>query len=271
MSHPYFAIAPPIAIGHRGCAGEAPENTLPSFERALAQGAAILETDVHLTRDGVPVLIHDDDVDRSTEGSGLISQYAFSELCRLDAGHGFSADAGRTHPFRGQSLRIPSLEQALTAFPRARFNLELKEDRPGLVERCIEIIARLGRESLTLVTAPDSAVMEAVRAHVHNTGVAVALGASTADVLAFVEAAVRNSSPPPGPMVLQVPAVFAGRALVTRRFVDAAHAAGIHVHVWTINERSEMAALLDLGVDGLVTDYPGRLVRLLEERRRGAA
>jgi glycerophosphoryl diester phosphodiesterase len=271
VSHPYFAIEPPIAIGHRGCAGEAAENTLRSFERALAQGAAILETDVHLTRDAVPVLIHDDDVERNTEGSGPVSQYAFEELCRLDAGHGFSADGGQTHPFSGQSIRIPSLEQALTAFPEVRFNLELKEDRPGLVERCIEIIMRLERESLTLVTAPDGDVMEAVRAHVRDTGADVALGASTADVVAFVDAAVRNTSPPEGPMVLQVPAVFAGQALVTQRFVDTAHAAGIHVHVWTINEPSEMAALLDLGVDGLVTDHPGRLVRLLEQRRSGAA
>ena len=72
MSHPYFAIPTPIVIGHRGCAGEAPENTLPSFERALALGAAILETDVHLTRDGVPVLMHDDRIDRVSDGRGPV-------------------------------------------------------------------------------------------------------------------------------------------------------------------------------------------------------
>ena len=271
MLHPFFDIGSPITIGHRGCAGEAAENTLPSFERALAQGADVLETDVHLTRDAVPVLIHDDVVDRITDGSGPIARFTFSELCRLDAGHRFSADGGRSYPFRGRGIGIPSLEQALTAFPGARFNLELKEDRPGLVECCIEILTSLKRVSLTLLTAESGTVMEAIRAHVRHSGADVALGASTPDVAAFVNAVIRDTAPPPGPMALQVPAVFAGRALVTQRFVDTAHAYGIQVHVWTINDRSAMTSLLDLGVDGLVTDHPGRLVRLLEERRCGAA
>jgi len=270
VAHPYFEIATPIAIGHRGCAGEAPENTLYSFERGLAQGAGILETDVHLTADGVPVLIHDDDVDRSTEGTGPVSGYTFAELRRLDPGHRFTPDGGESHPFRGEGFEIPSLEQAMTAFPEARFNIELKEDHPVLVERCFEIITRLRRASHTLLTAADGAVMEALRSHDRTTGAGVALGASTPDVGAFLRASKRGAAPAPGPMALQVPAAFAGRPLVTQPFVDTAHAHGIQVHVWTINDRSEMNALLDLGVDGLVTDFPGRLVGLLEERRGSA-
>ena len=93
---------------------------------------------MHLTRDGVPVLIHDDVVDRTTDGSGRVAELSLAELHALDAGHRFSTDGGRTHPFRGRGLRVPTLEEALAAFPDARFNLELKEGLPGLVERCLE-------------------------------------------------------------------------------------------------------------------------------------
>ena len=130
VTHPYFDLDTPIVIGHRGCAGEVPENTLASFEAALDAGAAILESDVHLTRDGVPVLIHDDAVDRVSDGSGRVGELGLAELERLDAGHRFDPDGTGRHPFRGRGLRIPSLAEALAGFPTARFNLELKEDVP---------------------------------------------------------------------------------------------------------------------------------------------
>jgi glycerophosphoryl diester phosphodiesterase len=269
VPHPYFDLPTPIVIGHRGCAGEAPENTLPSFERALAQGAAILETDVHLTRDGVPVLLHDDRVDRVSDGRGPVREQTLAELRALDLGHRFSPDGGASHPFRGRGVRIASLVEAFAACPGARFNLELKEDVPGLVERSLEVIAAAGREPLTLVTAADDALMARLRREIEQRASGVAQGACAGDVLAFVRAALDGKPPPPGPMALQVPADFGGRPLVTRELVGHAHAHGVQVHVWTINERGEMERLLDLGVDGLVTDLPARMVALLRER--GAA
>jgi glycerophosphoryl diester phosphodiesterase len=135
MAHPFFALRPPLAIGHRGCAGEAPENTLASFERGRADGAVVIETDVHLTRDGVPVLLHDPDVARVTDGRGPVRDLDWSDVARLDAGFRFAAPDGST-PFRGQGLRIPSLAESLAALPAMRFNLELKEDRPGSASAC---------------------------------------------------------------------------------------------------------------------------------------
>lgn len=258
MPHAFFAIPRPLAIGHRGCAGEAPENTLASFERALTAGAAILETDVHLTRDGVPVLIHDDDVSRVTEGSGPVRALSLEELRRLDAGHRFSPDGGRSHPFRGRGLRVPTLAEAFAACPGARMNLELKEDAPGIVERTLECVAEAGREALTLLTAADDALMAKLRERLAREPLGVALGASTGEVLDFVRCAVAGAPPRPGPMALQIPAEFAGRPLATRELVAHAHAHGLQVHVWTINESVEMERLFDLGVDGIVSDFPGR-------------
>ena len=125
MLHPYFELPSPIVIGHRGAAGERPENTLAAFAHGLETGAEILESDLHLTRDGVVVMAHDETVDRTTEGSGPLREFSFAELSKLDAGYRFSADGGRTFPFRGQGLRIPTLEEGLKVFPGARFNLEL--------------------------------------------------------------------------------------------------------------------------------------------------
>lgn len=260
VPHPYFAVPRPIVIGHRGCAGEVPENTLASFEAGLAAGAAILESDVHLSRDGVPVLIHDDVVDRVTEASGPVRELPLAALRELDAGYRFER-AGR-HPFRGRGLRIPTLAEALEAFPRARFNLELKEDLPGLVERSVEVVAAAGAGPRTLLTAESGPLMERLVRELERCGLDAARGASAPDVLAFLRSALDGTPPAPGPMALQVPASFDGSPLVTRRFVEHAHRHGIQVHVWTVNEPAEMRRLLALGVDGLVTDFPGRMAAL---------
>jgi len=265
VSHPFFALPAPIVIGHRGAAGERPENTLPSFERALADGAAILESDVHLTRDGVPVLIHDDELERCTDGSGRVRDHDVAALKRLDAGYHFEIQTG-AHPFRGLGVRIPTLAEALAAFPNARFNLELKEDVPGMVARSVAAVADAARAPDVLLTSANDALMAELRAHVAAARVDVALGASTGEVARFAVAALRGETPPPGPMALQIPAEFAGRPLATRELVEHAHQHGVQVHVWTIDEPDEMCALLALGVDGIVTNYPARLARLLAAR-----
>ena len=177
-----------MVIGHRGCAGDAPENTLLAFERGLEQGAAILETDVHVTRDGVAVLSHDPDVARTTNATGLVADYPFSELQRLDAGHRFEQDGA--HPFRGHGLCIPSLAAALTAFPDARFNLELKADRPGAVEQTLAVIADAGAAERTLVTAENGRIMQELHHRLDALCLPAARGASAPDVLAFVRAAL---------------------------------------------------------------------------------
>jgi glycerophosphoryl diester phosphodiesterase len=267
MRHPYFEVAVPTVIGHRGSAGDAPENTLASFALGLESGAAILESDVHLTRDGVPVLLHDDVVDRTTDGRGRVAALSLAELRELDAGHRFSSDGGRTHPFRGRGLRVPTLEEALTAFPGARFNLELKEGLPGLVESCVSLIGKTGSAERSLLTAADDALMGELRAEVVRRRLPVALGASTGEVVDFLRCALERRRPDSGPMALQVPAEFAGRPLVTREFVEFAHAHDLVVHVWTIDDPAEMRALLGLGVDGIVSDFPARLAQVISQSR----
>jgi glycerophosphoryl diester phosphodiesterase len=265
--HPFLDLPTPLVMGHRGCAGRLPENTLASFGAALADGATILETDVHLTRDGEPVLIHDHDVARVTEGVGAVRELELHELEQLDAGYRFSPDGGRSHPERGRGHRIPTLRAALDAFPAARFNLELKEDLPDLVERTLQVIDAAAGARRTLLVAAEDGLMQRVRARVASSGVAVALGASAGEVARFLQAAAHGQAPEPGISALQIPVEFAGRPLVTPELIAHAHRHGVQVHVWTINEPSEMQRLFDLGVDGIVSDFPARVAALIASRR----
>lgn len=266
MLHPFFDVPTPLVIGHRGAAGEIPENTLESFRRGVDDGAAIVETDLHSTRDGALVLLHDDDVDRTTDGAGPIRTLTLAEAKQLDAGHRFGADAG--FPWRERGVRIPTLEEAFAALPGVRFNIEIKEVLPGTVERTLETIARAGREKLTLLAAEKDATMAQIRDAIARLGIRVATGACVGDVLRCVRAAVDGAAPPSGAMALQVPADFGGRPLVTRELITFAHAHGIQIHVWTINDTAQMRSLLDLGVDGLISDHPARVRDVIAARRR---
>ncbi|MFO0687592.1 MAG: glycerophosphodiester phosphodiesterase [Myxococcota bacterium] len=267
MRHPFFEVDHPIVIGHRGAGGEHPENTLPSFEAALAQGAAILESDVHRTRDGVPILLHDPTLERLCGVPAAAADLTWAEIARLDAGVGFVAADG-SRPFAGRGIRIASLEQAFAQFPDARFNLEIKCAGPELLRETLDLVARHGRAERTLLTAGEDPIMADLRRMVSASGLAPALGASLADVLAVIASALEGRPMPRDVMALQIPATFAGRPLVTPALVDHAHAHGVEVHVWTINALPEIEALLDLGVDGIVTDFPGRMARWLADGHR---
>lgn len=266
MRHPFFDVPVPTIIGHRGSSGEAPENTLPAFARALEFGAAILETDVHRTRDGAVVVYHDDAVDRTTDGRGRIVDHDLADLRELDAGYRYSPDGGATHPFRGAGVQISTLPEIFEAFPGVRFNVEVKANDPGLIDATLDALEDADRADLTLLAAEQDATMAALRGRAAARGLTPAIGASLGDIVAFVLAQRDGTAPPAGPMALQVPPHFGADPLVTPEFVAFAHAHELAVHVWTINDPAEMHRLLDLGVDGVMTDYPARLQAVLAER-----
>lgn len=260
MLHPYLAAPRPLLFGHRGASGERPENTLPAFERAAHQGVAALETDVHLTRDGEVVVFHDSQLERTTDGEGPIAELDLAELRTLDAGYRFTIDGGRSFPFRGRGIRVPTLREVFDAFPELRINVEIKADTSELIEATLDLIAP--RCELTLLAAAEDDLMQALRTALEKRGLQPALGASVGDVLGFVRAALGEGPVPDGPMALQIPPQFGGQPLVTSELVSFAHAQGVHVHVWTVNDETEMTRLLALGVDGLMSDFPARLVRV---------
>jgi glycerophosphoryl diester phosphodiesterase len=255
--HPYFDIPRPHLFGHRGASAEAPENTLPSFARALEHGVPYLELDCHATRDGEVVVLHDAELERTTDGQGLVSELSFAELERLDAGYRFTFD-GHSFPFRGTGVRVPRFAEVLKAFPGTRLNLEVKQAEPPIAAEVVRLVRRANASGRILLASAEEPILAEIVALDPGT----ALGSSTVDVIEFVKAAAesRLESFVPRGHALQIPPDAFGRPLVTRELVQAAHALGLFVHVWTINEADEMRRLLALGVDGLMSDFPGLLV-----------
>ncbi len=267
MRHPFFDLPKPLVVGHRGCSGELPENTLAAFERALAQGAVLIETDVHLSRDGEVVIHHDADLTRTTEDAGPLAERTLAELRRLDAGHRFCPD-GRSYPERGKGHGLPTLREAFDAFPGVHFNVEIKANDPALVSATLDLLREMKRADSVLLAAGEDDTMKTLRGALAESDVQPAQGASLGDIVGFVRAAQDGSAPPPEPMALQIPPSFGGNPLVTPELVTFAHEHDTEVHVWTVNDPAEMARLLDLGVDGVMSDFPGRLAEIVASRAR---
>ena len=256
--HPFFEVDRPVVIGHRGAAGTHPENTLAAFEAAIDQGAQIIESDIHVTRDGIPILLHDPDVGRVTDGAGAASSLDWAEIAALDAGYDFTDESGGT-PFRGLGHRIPSLESAFERFPDARFNLEIKCHDADAIRATLDLVERFDRSNRTLLAAGEDPIMTDLRAAVAEHPVEPAMGASLAEIVGAVQSALGQGEMPEGVMALQIPAEFAGNSLATPELIEHAHARGVDIHVWTINDLGEIESLLSRGVDGIVTDFPGRM------------
>ena len=263
----FFSGPKPRIVGHRGAAGEAPENTLPSFQRARADGAGWVELDVRASADGEVVILHDETVDRTTDGHGPVGGRSLKELKRLDAGYRFTNDGGRSYPYRGKKIEIPTLAELFSLLPDVRAIVEIKQADPPIVEKVIELARAAGKEHDVLLATEEDGIMRDIRAR-RGAKEPIATGFSYDEVAAFMEWLAGGSAGNyvPEGRAMQVPSEYAGVTLVSPATLAAAHALGLEIFVWTVNEPAEMARLLDLGVDGIITDYPERLRALLAGR-----
>ena len=256
----FFAPPLPRLIAHRGASGTCPENTLLAFRSAADAGAEMIELDLHLSQDGEPVVIHDGTLRRTTDLRGPVVGRTAAELAGVDAGFRFTTDRGRTHPFRGAGQGVPSLAEVLSALPEVRFTLEVKTRDPRMDDALRAVLRDTGAEHRVLLASLMGPVLQRLRASFPGRPTSFARD----EVAAFVRSGGRAI--PEGARALQVPPRYGLRRIVTRRFVEAAHAAGLEVHVWTVNLPPTMRALLDLGVDGIMTDFPERLLEVYRER-----
>jgi glycerophosphoryl diester phosphodiesterase len=241
-SIPFLDWPAPLAFAHRGGASEAPENTLPAFERAVELGYTYLETDVHVTADGVLVAFHDTDLSRTCGRPGIITQLPWSDVstARVD---------GREP--------IPLMEDLLEAFPDARFNIDCKSN--AAVGALVTVVKRTKCGPRVCISAFDDRRLRRLRTAL-GPNVCTSLGPAQVAALRFLG---RTAG---GGAAAQVPVRQGRVTLVDERFVTGAHRRGIQVHVWTIDDADEMRRLLDIGVDGLMTDRPAVLRDVLVDR-----
>lgn len=256
--HPYLAGAP-LFFAHRGGGALAPENTLEAFRQAVEVWEAdILETDVHRTRDGHLVVIHDETVDRTTDGSGAVAEMTLDELRELDAGYRFTNPEGEPL-FRGRGLKIPTFREVLEAFPRTRLNVDAKG--AGVTRPLMEEVARHGAEHRVLLACAQE------EGRADRLGYRGPTSATRKQIRNFY---LLHRLPGGGPYTprtdaLQIPYRWEGRQVTTPRLIRQAHRRNLPVHVWTVDDPDLMRTLLSWGVDGIQTDRPDRLARVLHE------
>ncbi|MFJ2726796.1 glycerophosphodiester phosphodiesterase [Streptomyces collinus] len=247
VRHPYLDHPGPIAFAHRGGAADGLENTVAQFGRAVELGYRYMETDVHATADGRLVAFHDTTLDRVTDGAGRIADLPWQDVRQ--------ARVGGREP-------VPLFEELLETFPGARWNVDVKAE-PAL-RPLLKLIERAGAwDRVCVGSFSEARVLRAQRL----AGPRLATSFGTRGVLSLrlrswgLPAAVRRSA-----VAAQVPEAQSGVPVVDQRFVRAAHARGLQVHVWTINEPARMHRLLDLGVDGIMTDHIDTLRKVMEDR-----
>ena len=253
----------PVIFAHRGGSLVVPEDTVEGFREAKRlSGPIVVELDVHASADGVLVVTHDAQLERTTDGTGQVGEMTLSELQRLDAGYRFTTDGGLTFPWRGKGVKIPTLETIYREFPEDPVNIEIKGSRPGIEKMIVQTIEAAGAQGRTLVVADRLSTIRRFRRASRGS---VATGASPAELLAFW---LTSAAGLPGLLdaqfqALQAPEKFKGLRIVTPKLVRAAHERGLRVDVWTIDEERDMRRLLSLGVDGIMTDRPDLLGQVL--------
>jgi glycerophosphoryl diester phosphodiesterase len=253
-----------LVIAHRGGAALRPENTLEAFEHALALGADVLEMDVRATADGAIVVIHDATLERTTDGRGPVSSFTLAELRKLDAGYRWTADGGRTYPFRGKDVRVPTLAEVFERFPQARMNIEVKPAEPAFAGSLCDSIRRAGMTQRVLVASMSEQALVAFRDACPD--VATSMGPGEARWFLFAHLARLTAATSPRAAALQIPYRLGERVLPSAALVAAARGRKLRLHAWTVNDEERLRQLIAMGVDGIITDRPDLLLRLLGRR-----
>lgn len=255
----------PVVVAHRGDSINFPENTLEAFESATAMQVDVIETDVHLSKDGKVVIWHDDTLERTTNGTGRIEDFTLKELEKVDAGYQFSPDGGKSFPFRGKGVQLATLDEALERCPEMRFNVDLKSKEPAIVEAFEKVVTTHNAEERVLCASFHLSHLKAMRSR--NKKILTSL--TTLEVLPLLLQQKLGILPKrlPGEQttVFQVPVAQWGIKVITPRFIEAFHARGAVIQVWTINTEQQMRALLEMGVDSIMTDNPAVAIKVATE------
>ena len=266
-SKPYYEnIRRPLVIAHQGGDGIWPGDTLYAFEKAVEIGADVLEMDAHITRDGAIVLMHDEEVDRTTDGTGLIENLTLDELKQLDAAYQWSNDGSKTFPYRGQDIQVPTLEELFQKFPQMHYVIEIKLTQNPIDQPLCDLIRRYDMHEKVMVASFHDEAMQNFREICPE----IATSASRTEVRnfvllgkvflsGFIAPKYQSIQPPYDPKEsLNIP-------IMTERFIRESHAKNIRVEPWTVDDPALMKQYIEWGVDGIMTDRPDLMIEVLQE------
>lgn len=264
---PFDDLERPLVIAHQGGEHLAPSNTLESFLKGYELGADVLEFDLHMTRDGHLVAIHDDTVDRTTDGSGRVNDMTLEEIKRLDAGHYFK-DLDGEYSYRGKGVEIPTLEEIFDALPNMKWNIEIKDTNdPDLYEEIVrtywQMIKDYGLEKDVLTASFNQDIIDLLIEESASEAF-VSGGRQEIKKFAVLHFLLLNRLYKPYVNAIQIPTKDGKISLKSKLLIKGAQKIGMDVHYWTINDPELMKELLELGADGLITDRPDLMLNLLD-------
>jgi glycerophosphoryl diester phosphodiesterase len=258
MEHKYFSKTLKV-VAHRGDSANFPENTLPAFRSAAELGVDCIETDVHLTKDGVCVIWHDDTLERLNGDNDLVSDKSYQELLDMDAGNMFTTDQGKTIPFRNKNIKIATLDEALKAIPKMRFNVDLKDDNLNLVKEFAKIVRNNSAEDRVLGASFHDKVLKEIRITIPE----IASSFSRKEIRTIVildKLGILGLFSRFKADAAQIPEYDGKTRVLTKSLMRIFHKKGILVHVWTVNRKEDMIRLFNMGVDTVMTDNPRLLI-----------
>lgn len=269
MKHSFFNKSLRITA-HRGDSLYFPENTLPAFKSAAELGVDCIETDVHLTSDGICVIWHDDTMERITGDNGLISNKSYEELSALDAGYLFSGDNGRTFPFRGKGVTIATLDEILKALPDMRFNVDLKDNNIELVNEFARVVRKNNAEKRVLGASFHNRIIKTLRKTIPE----IATSFSETEmrkVIILDKIGMLRFHGNFSADAAQIPEYNNNTKIVTKSLIRNFHKKGVMVHVWTVNRKSDMLRFYKMGVDAVMTDNPRLLLETMKDFEKNSS
>ncbi len=244
----------PLIIGHRGASGVLPENTLEAFRLAFEQGVTTIEFDVHTSKDGIPIIIHDAKLERTTNGKGYASFQTFAELQKWDAGYMFDPGNRKEYPSRGKGIKIPSFEAMLSEFKTQKLCVEIKEQSAQLTHGVIKLIRQYGAEDRCIVGSKYHVVSETMKKYYPEIR---RFFSKREFVTTYLKYKAGSTNLDKDPMaVASMPLEACGLAFGNADFIQYLHDRGITVFFWTINNPLVMKELAKRGADGIMTDLP---------------
>lgn len=260
----------PLVIAHRGGAGLAPENTLVAFRHAVTLDVDVIELDIHLTKDGHLVVIHDDTINRTTNGTGRVNELTLAEIQSYDAGFHF-VDANDKTSYRNKGLIVPTLEAVLQEMPKdMRFTIEVKDTNDAKLyeevgKKLWNLLVAYDIQDKVLIGSFEQGILD-MMTEITDGEAIISAGKQEVARFVFLHKLRLHTLYNPKVDSLDMPMKVPGLNLIDKLLIDAAKKRGMGVHYWTVNDRATMDKLIDLGVGGIISDRPDMMIQLLEEK-----
>lgn len=260
----YFTPGP-VILAHRGDSARYPENTMPAFDSAVQMKVDVIETDVHLSKDGEVVIWHDDTLERMSGNPQAITKLGWKDIQTVDAGCLFTLDEGKTYPFKDKNIHPVLIKELLSKYPEMKFNVDLKDDNTLLADKFSQILIDLQCSNRVVTASFHKNVLQHFRKLIPE-AITSCTSTEVLRLILLYRSGILRIPFSYKKKILQVPEFSGKTKVLSKGFIKYLHKRGFKIQIWTVNDLLEMHRFLDMGVDGIFTDKPALLMECLKKR-----